>query len=137
MYGQWSLDSKGQLIITRVKEYTEGDDWYGDYSEVCRSAETPGCALYHTRTWKLIGQTDAQFGLFHKHHFDYTPGTSTYNNDYISYDVRTLFRKNSAPIDIAALSEKSVKDKMTSKRLNTVIKSKKTSTKYNKLELID
>ena len=137
MYGQWSLDSEGQLVITRVREYTEGDGRYGGYSEACRSADTEGCALYHTRTWKLIGQTDEQFGLYHKHHFDYTPGTSTDNEDYITYDVRTLFRKSTAPIDIASLSEKSVKNKLTSKRLNAIIKNKKPSTKYSKLEIMD
>jgi hypothetical protein len=105
MYGSWEVNEQGELLIHRVRiaeEYEDGT-YFGPYSEECRSAETDGCALFHTRKWRLIGNTDDQYGLYHKHHFFYSSASAWQTDDYISYDIRSLFKRDVSPIDIDSL----------------------------------
>jgi hypothetical protein len=135
MYGQWHIDESGYLVITRFRLRREYD-WgvhFGEYSESCRSAETEGCILYHTRTWRLIGKTDEQFGLFHKHDFKWSVFEG--ETDYITYDIHTLFKKDKAPVDISSLSEPAEKPARAAKGIAVKVGDEgKISNKYEKLE---
>jgi hypothetical protein len=107
MYGTWEVNDQGELLIHRVRTLYEYEDGtrFGSYSEECRTAETAGCALYHTRKWRLISNTDDQYGLFHNHHFFLSNEPATQRDDDISYDIRSLYKRDAAPIDIDSLED--------------------------------
>jgi hypothetical protein len=152
MYGSWEVNEQGELLIYRVRlaeEYEDGTS-FGPYSEECRTAETEGCVLFHTRTWRLISNTDVQYSLYHKHHFRYSYATTWQTDDYISYDIRSVYKRDAAPIDIDSLEDYTaplsslVRSKASAKPISKVLKNGaskasdtntfKTSEKYRRLE---
>jgi len=91
MYGNWKVASDGSLVISRVRS-ADG----GGYTPDCRYASTEGCVTYHERTWRLIGQSNNQYNLFHKHDFQFS--NLDWGDDMVYYDNRTVFKVNSAPV---------------------------------------
>lgn len=93
MYGTWMLNNDGTVTITRYQQ--QG----GGYSQECRE-EKEGCALYHERTWRLIGIEGDEFSLFHKHHFRYQNVYTDWEiEDFISFDNRKLLKRDSVPVE--------------------------------------
>ena len=90
MYGSWSINNDGSLVITRVR--TEN----GDFTSDCRNAETEGCVVYHERTWRLIGQKGGTYALFHKH--DFKNSNLGWGSDQQHYDNRTVFKVDTPPV---------------------------------------
>ena len=123
MYGTWSLNSDGTVTITRVRE--KG----GLYTEECREVSDV-CGLYHTRTWRLTGVEGDEYSLFHNHHFSYkNVWQNIDNNDYITYDNRKLYKRETAPVEY----EQYMTQAQSSKK---IIRSKKAtvSKRFEKLE---
>ncbi len=98
MYGSWIVNSDGTLTITRVRNEDFG------YTEECRYATTEGCVLYHERTWRLIGQQDNDFAVFHKHDFKFS--NLDWGDDFLSYDNRVLSKIDSAPVSFTTTTAK-------------------------------
>lgn len=90
MYGSWQINADGTLVISRVRDQNVG------YTEQCRFASTEGCVLYHERTWRLIGQKDNAYSLFHKHDFKYSH--FGWGDDELHYDNRTVFKVENPPV---------------------------------------
>jgi hypothetical protein len=142
MYGTWEVNEQGELLINRVRlaeEYEDGIG-FGSYSEECRTAETEGCVLFHTRTWRLIGNTDNQYSLYHKHHFFYSNSPAWQTDDYISYDIRSVYKRDAAPIDIDSLEDYTaplssiVRSKASAKPAAKTLKN--TSSKQNQTNIV-
>lgn len=127
MYGNWTVNNDGTLVISRVRATD------GGYSEECRYASTEGCTLFHERTWRLIGQKGNAYGLFHKHDFKFTNFDWGYESDELHYDNRTVYKVTSAPVTAqAAVSPtKNLKAKHQSVNSNKQVV---TSTRFKKLE---
>ncbi|TVP16341.1 PKD domain-containing protein [Shewanella sp. KCT] len=90
-YGNWQILDDGTLRIQRFRSQNL------DHTPTCRRSETPECILYHERNWKLIAQQGNQYGLLHTHHMILT------DRDNYTYDTRTVYKVDNAPIDINQL----------------------------------
>ena len=119
--GSWTINADGTLVITRVRSEDRS------YTEACRYAETEGCVLYHERTWRLIGQKENAYGLFHKHDFKLTNLGAQY--DDISYDNRTLYKVENAPVEVSSMPAKS-----SGKESTQLVNKKSISKKFTRLE---
>lgn len=96
MYGSWYVNSDGTLSITRTRNKETGQ-----YDENCRKVSDV-CGLFHTRIWNLTGTLGTKRALFHKHHFTYSniwPEWYTPEGDYIIWDNREVYKRDSAPVD--------------------------------------
>ncbi len=91
MYGNWTVNSDGTLTISRIRHID------GHYTPECKSAATEGCILYHERVWRLIGQSNNKYDLFHKHDFKYS-NFEWGGDDALYYDNRSVFKVDSAPV---------------------------------------
>jgi hypothetical protein len=100
MYGKWSVKSDGTLVITRMR-LSDGSG----YSPECLNSSAD-CTLWHERTWRLIGQSDNQYNLFHKHDFKYS--NFEWGEDYIAYDNRTVYKVDSAPVTPSTVNKQAV-----------------------------
>lgn len=99
MYGRWELNNDGSVTVTRVRKIR------GGYSPDCREATTEGCVLYHQRNWALVAKQDRQYGVLHKHHFNYS-NIGANRKDLITYDNRILQKLDRRPVDIDSLPVK-------------------------------
>lgn len=96
MYGNWSVNESGELIINRYRS--------SDYSWPGCFELSSGCYHYNQRTWTLFSQVDDVFHITNRHEFDYynADGNGGFDGvfDYDVIDNRRISKTAHRPVSV-------------------------------------